>query len=101
MIPSGGITSIGKDVLVVDDEPMVRDFVAKVLTRNGFACRTASDAAEAVASAMDRAPSLVVTDLRMPGKDGSWLLSELRKRWPLMPVIVLTAVSEAKQAVEA
>ena len=100
MIRSGDITSIGKDVLVVDDEPMIRDFVAKVLTRNGFACRTASDAGEAMASAMDRAPSLVVTDIRMPGKDGSWLLSELRKRWPLMPVIVLTAVSEAKQAVE-
>ena len=100
MIRSGDITSIGKDVLVVDDEPMIRDFVAKVLTRNGFACRTASDAGEAMASAMDRAPSLVVTDIRMPGKDGSWLLSELRKRWPLMPVIVLTAVSDAKQAVE-
>ncbi|HEY7700050.1 MAG TPA: response regulator [Vicinamibacteria bacterium] len=92
--------SIEKDVLVVDDEPMVRDFVAKVLTRNGFACRTASDAGEAVASAMDRAPSLVVTDVRMPGKDGGWLLSELRKRWPLIPVIMLTAVSDAKQAVE-
>ena len=100
MIRSGDITSIGKDVLVVDDEPMIRDFVAKVLTRNGFACRTASDAGEAVTSAMDRAPSLVVTDIRMPGKDGSWLLSELRKRWPQMPVIMLTAVSEAKQAVE-
>jgi signal transduction histidine kinase/FixJ family two-component response regulator len=91
---------IEKDVLVVDDEPMVRDFVAKVLTRNGVACRTASDAGEAVASAMDRVPSLVVTDVRMPGKDGGWLLSELRKRWPLMPVIMLTAVSDAKQAVE-
>ena len=100
MILNGGSTAIGSDVLVVDDEPMVRDFVAKVLTRNGFACRTASDAGEAVASAMDRTPSLVVTDIRMPGKDGSWLLSELRKRWPLMPVIMLTAVSEAKQAVE-
>ena len=89
MILNTGSMAMTKDVLVVDDEPMVRDFVAKVLTRNGFACRTAGDAAEAMALAMDRAPSLVVTDMRMPGKDGTWLLSELRKRWPLIPVIVL------------
>jgi signal transduction histidine kinase/CheY-like chemotaxis protein len=88
------------EVLVVDDEPMVRDFVARVLSRNGFACRTVSDAAEAVASATDRPPSMVVTDIRMPGRDGYWLLAELRKRWPEMPVIMLTAVSEAKDAVE-
>ncbi len=88
------------DVLVVDDEPMVRDFVAKVLTRNGFPCRTVSDAGEAIASAMDQLPSVVVSDIRMPGRDGSWLLAEFRKRWPQTPVIMLTAVSEANQAVE-
>lgn len=90
----------GTDVLVVDDEPMVRDFVAKVLRRNGFTCRTASDAGEAVAAVMDCPPALVITDMRMPGKDGSWLQGELGKRWPEMPVIMLTAVSEAKQAVK-
>lgn len=90
----------GADVLVVDDEPMVRDFVAKVLRRNGFTCRTASDAGEAVAAVMDCPPALVITDMRMPGKDGSWLQRELGKRWPEMPVIMLTAVSEAKQAVK-
>jgi DNA-binding response OmpR family regulator len=57
----------GTDVLVVDDEPMVRDFVAKVLRRNGFTCRTASDAGEAVAAVMDCPPALVITDMRMPG----------------------------------
>ncbi len=97
---NGVNSSIEKYVLVVDDEPMVRDFVAKVLTRNGFSCRTATDAGEAVVTALVQPPSLVVTDIRMPGKDGVWLLSELRKHWPLVPVIVLTAVSEAKEAVE-
>jgi signal transduction histidine kinase/CheY-like chemotaxis protein len=88
------------DVLVVDDEPMVRDFVARVLTRSGFVCRTASDAGEAVAAATHQPPAVVITDIRMPGKDGGWLLGQLRQRWPEMPVIMLTADSEASRAVE-
>jgi CheY-like chemotaxis protein len=87
------------DVLVVDDEPMVRDFIARVLRRNGFTCRAVSDAGEAIATATDDPPHLAISDIRMPGKDGTWLLVELRKRWPDLPVIMLTAVSEAEQAV--
>lgn len=89
-----------KDILVVDDEPSVRGFIARVLMRNGYACRTASDPSEALSEAMRRAPALTISDVRMPGKDGSWLLTELKKRWPDMGVIMLTAVSEAKTAVQ-
>jgi signal transduction histidine kinase/DNA-binding response OmpR family regulator len=100
MSNENGAIRTGGEVLVVDDEPMVREFLVKVLTRNGFRCRVATDAGEALAAAVDRPPSLVVTDLRMPGRDGGWLLTEFRKRWPAVPVIVLTGVSEAEQAVE-
>jgi len=96
---SNGTAPVGSDVLVVDDEPMVRDFIVRVLTRNGFTCRSAADAGEAIAEATDRPPTVAITDVRMPGKDGTWLLSELKKRWPDLPVIMLTAVSDAKQAV--
>jgi CheY-like chemotaxis protein len=87
------------DVLVVDDEPMVRDFIARVLRRNGFTCRAVSDAGEAIATATDEPPHLAISDICMPGKDGTWLLAELRRRWPDLPVIMLTADSEAEQAV--
>lgn len=86
-------------VLVVDDEPMVSDFIARVLRRNGFICRTASDAGEALAAAMDERPHLVLSDIRMPGKDGTWLLAEFKKRWPDVPIIMLTGVSGAEDAV--
>jgi signal transduction histidine kinase/CheY-like chemotaxis protein len=99
MEPSGTDGVSGLEVLVVDDEPVVRDFVAKVLRREGFSCRTAAGADEAVSMVMDHPPALVVTDLRMPGKDGLWLQGELRERWPEIAVILLTAVSDAKQAV--
>ena len=88
------------NVMVVDDEPGVRGFVAKVLTRHGYSCYEAENASEAVARAMSDPPSLTITDIRMPGSDGSWLLGQLKERCPEMAVIMLTAVPEAKTAVE-
>jgi signal transduction histidine kinase/DNA-binding response OmpR family regulator len=96
---SGSDRVAALEVLVVDDERIVRDFVAKVLRRAGFSCRTAGGAKEAVSAVMDDPPALVITDLRMPGNDGLWLQVELGERWPEIPVILLTAVSDAKQAV--
>ncbi|TDI45972.1 MAG: response regulator [Acidobacteria bacterium] len=87
-------------VMVVDDEPGVRGFVAKVLTRHGYACYEACNAGEAIARATTSPPSLTITDIRMPGGDGSWLLGQLKERCPEMAVIMLTAVPEAKTAVE-
>ena len=88
-----------KRVLVVDDEPSIRAFVARVLSRSGFTCSEASNAAEALASVMNVCPLLTITDIHMPGSDGTWLLAELKERYPNMPVIMLTGVSEAETAV--
>jgi DNA-binding response OmpR family regulator len=87
-------------VMVVDDEPGVRGFVAKVLTRHGYSCYEAGNASEAIARATTSPPSLTITDIRMPGSDGSWLLGQLKERCPEMAVIMLTTVPEAKTAVE-
>ena len=87
-------------VMVVDDEPGVRGFVAKVLTRHGYSCYEAGNASEAIARATTAPPSLTITVIRMPGSDDSWLLGQLKKRYPEMAVIMLTAVPEAKTAVE-
>lgn len=90
----------GTEILVVDDEPQVCDFLARALARRGFDCRTAGDSERAVDEVSRRRPSLVVTDLRMPGRDGRWLLVELKRRWPEMPVIILTGDGEAQTAVQ-
>lgn len=87
-------------ILIVDDESSVRGFIARVLTRNGFDCRTAADASEAVSVVQESSPTLAICDLRMPGKDGKWLLRELKSRWPETSVIMLSAVADAKTAVE-
>jgi two-component system, OmpR family, phosphate regulon response regulator PhoB len=80
-------------VLVVDDEPIVRDVVVKYLRRDGYRTLEAGDA-EAACELVEREhPNLVVLDLMLPGMDGLSFCRWLRSRSDL-PVIMLTARGE-------
>ena len=82
-------------VLVVDDEPRVREVVTRYLERDGFAVTTASTGTEALALVGQSTPDLVVLDLMLPGVGGMEILSRLRAMGDV-PVILLTArVEEA------
>ena len=80
-------------VLVVDDEPIVREVVVRYLERDGHNAVEAVDADSARAALDRHAPSLVVLDLMLPGADGLELCREIRSRSDL-PVIMLTARAE-------
>jgi two-component system, OmpR family, response regulator ResD len=80
-------------VLVVDDEPIVRDVVVRYLERDGYRTLTASDGDMARALIEGREPSLVVLDVMLPGTDGLALCRWIRERSAL-PVILLTARGE-------
>jgi DNA-binding response OmpR family regulator len=80
-------------VLVVDDEPIVRDVVVRYLERDGFRTLTASDGDSAKTLIEEREPSLVVLDVMLPGTDGLSLCRWIRDRSSL-PVILLTARGE-------
>lgn len=80
-------------VLVVDDEPMIREVVARYLEREGFSVETAADGGRAAQVLQVRPPDLVVLDLMLPGRDGLDLLRAVRRRSDL-PVIILTAKGE-------
>src|SRR5881628_3982973 len=80
-------------VLVVDDEPIVREVVVKYLHRDGFTTLEAGDGDEARRLLEQRDPSLVVLDLMLPGMDGLELCRWIRTRSQL-PVIMLTARGE-------
>lgn len=83
----------GKRVLVVDDEPMVREVVCAYLAREGFTAEEAADGRQAMESIAASRPDLVVLDVMLPERDGFSILSELRKRSDV-PVILLTARTE-------
>ena len=80
-------------VLVVDDEPIVRDVVVRYLERDGFRTLTAADGDLARAMIEERELSLVVLDVMLPGTDGLSLCRWIRDRSSL-PVILLTARGE-------
>jgi DNA-binding response OmpR family regulator len=80
-------------VLVVDDEPMVRDVLERYLTAEGFAVRMAADGEEALARIGEGLPDLVLLDLMLPKVDGYEVLSRIRDQGST-PVIMLTARGE-------
>jgi len=80
-------------ILVVDDEPIVRDVIVRYLARDGFATLEAGDGEEARRLIETASPSLVVLDLMLPGVDGLELCRWIRGRSEL-PVIMLTARGE-------
>ena len=77
-------------VLVVDDEPIVRDVLERYLVRDGFEVTSACDGEEALAAFATSDPDLVVLDLMLPQVDGIEVFNRIRKR-SNTPVIMLTA----------
>ena len=77
-------------VLVVDDEPMVREVLTRYLRRDGFEVATAADGEEALVRFGEAEPDLVLLDLMLPGVDGYEVFRRLRERAPT-PVIMITA----------
>lgn len=81
-------------VLIVDDEPAVRDLMARWVTALGLRPQTAATADEALASLRLRHYDLAVIDVMMPGHDGLWLAQQIRRDHPQTAVIVATAYTE-------
>ncbi|NNL85613.1 MAG: sigma-54-dependent Fis family transcriptional regulator, partial [Myxococcales bacterium] len=90
-----------RSVLVVDDDPLVRETVEELLTESGYAVELTEGADAALALAAERDFGLVLSDIRMPGKDGMELLPELRELCPGMPVILMTGYASIDSAVSA
>lgn len=88
-------------ILVVDDEPGLRAFVATALRRDGHEVTVASTGDEALNLLARSSFALVVTDLRMPGRDGLAVLDQVRAEHPETEVIVLTAHGTVDVAVDA
>lgn len=85
-----------KTVLVVDDEPNVRFYLASLLKDAGFNVKTAGDGIEALEMIRQQKPDFISLDLVMPRKSGQKLLYELRKNKELsrIPVLIVTAHAE-------
>jgi len=86
-------------ILIVDDEQTVRRLLKERLSVEGYHCREAASAAQALEELRNDAISLVLLDINMPGKSGVELLPELRASFPDTAVVMATAISDAGIAV--
>jgi CheY-like chemotaxis protein len=77
-------------ILLVDDEPMLRDTMAMVLKEEGYDVSTAVDGFDALAQLRRTMPDIIISDLNMPGMSGFELLAVVRVRFPHIPVVAMS-----------
>jgi two-component system, NtrC family, response regulator AtoC len=87
-------------ILLVDDEPKLRDVLSVGLNDLGYRTLTAPSGSQALDLLQREEVDLVLTDLRMPGIGGRELLKEIKRIRPALPVVLMTAYSTVKDAVQ-
>ncbi len=88
-------------VLVVDDEPRLRDLLVDVLPEMGYPAAAVRSGEEAVRAMAADPREIVLLDLHLPGVGGLDVFAEVRRRWPATQVVVLTAYGDLAAAQEA
>jgi two-component system, NtrC family, response regulator PilR len=94
------MTDSSRHLLLVEDESRLREAVAEQLSGCGYQVEQAASGEEAIARLSDFAFDMIVTDLRLPGVDGSTVVDEAIQRYPDIIAIVITGYGTVKDAVE-
>lgn len=89
---------MAQQVLLIEDEPNIIEAISFILSRDGWAVKTHSNGADAVAVIKERRPDVVILDVMLPGKSGYEVLRELRTDPDIgaVPVLMLTARGQVK-----
>ncbi len=77
-------------ILIVDDEPSLRELGKLLLGAQGYEVRGAEDGFEGLAALKQSLPDIIISDLQMPNMNGFEFLSVVRRRFPMIPVIVIS-----------
>lgn len=93
-------TEAASHLLIVDDDAAVRDVISVLLAEEGYTITTTPSAEQAIELVGRGEVHLVISDLKMPGHDGLWLLDQMRKEHPDTSVIMLTGFGDTEAAVE-
>ncbi|SHG52555.1 DNA-binding transcriptional response regulator, NtrC family, contains REC, AAA-type ATPase, and a Fis-type DNA-binding domains [Fodinibius roseus] len=92
---------MNKNVLIIDDEERFRELLARVIGLEGFTIFQAKNAREGFQILQKEAISVVVTDVKLPGINGLEILRRVKKEYPLIEVIVITAFGTIEDGVNA
>jgi two-component system response regulator FlrC len=100
MTPESTSSGARARILVAEDDPAMQRLLQRILVDAGHEVVTVADGLAAVAR-LEQPFDVVLTDMRMPGADGTQVLQFVRRRWPATPVIVITAFGSIPGAVDA
>src|SRR3954462_20096 len=95
------VTSRHGSILIVDDEEIMREILETLLSREGYAVRTAARGGEGLELARSVPFDAAIVDVMMPGMDGMSLLDELKKLDDDLPVMMVTAYASVENAIAA
>ncbi len=87
-------------LMLVDDEERFLSSIAKLLAKKGVDAVTANSGAEAIEKLKQQTIHVVILDVKMPGMDGNEALIEIKRRFPLVEVIMLTGHATVESAVD-
>jgi DNA-binding NtrC family response regulator len=89
------------DILVIEDDAIMREALAEWLEAAGYRVRTADDGKAGLAAVNAAPPALVVTDIYLPGTSGAVLIAELKQHHPGIPVIAISGLFESGLGISA
>lgn len=88
-------------ILIVDDEPWITDVISEQLSMEGFRTQKTNDSSKVMDMLSRDQYDLVITDIHMPEPDGLALLRQIQKKDPFLPILMLTAFTDAETATQA
>jgi len=97
--PSTDTTSVTpRSIVIVDNEPIVRDVLSSLLRTDGHHVRSASTAEETLRYLHAQLPDLILMDVQMPAVDGWQLLERIRTEFPPIPIVMMSDTRHAARA---
>jgi two-component system response regulator FlrC len=89
------------DILVIEDDPIMREALADWLQAAGYGVRAEADGSAGLASVKFAVPAVVVTDIHMPGMNGAAIISELKQYYPQVAVIAISGLFNSGHGLDA
>ena len=89
------------DILIIDDDPIMREALAEILEMEGYGVRKAANGSAGLAAARLAAPALVITDIHMPETNGAMVIAKLKEQYPAVPVIAISGLFNSGHGLDA
>lgn len=96
------MSALSPTILIVEDDAALRDALSETLEFAGYSVERCIDGLEALSFLhTGRAVDLIISDVQMPNLDGPSLLEQVKTKWPMIPLVLVTAFAQVTQAVKA